>query len=111
MDIIVTLPKQEHKNFEKELPRILNGEFKVWLLHTKPRKLSTEERVYIVKNGQVFASMKVVDIVENSSIQCSTTQREFAAKYLLYLNDYREEEMDIKIRGFRGFRYRDSLLF
>lgn len=106
MDIVVTLPQKEYYRFEKELGRIKSGQGYVWYLWNIPSELNEGDRVYIIKQNRLMASMRVVGIFENKEyLDATTAQLESAAKCLVHLTDYQEEE-PLKIEAFGGFRYK-----
>ncbi|MFF2532257.1 hypothetical protein ACFVS2_25440 [Brevibacillus sp. NPDC058079] len=108
MDIVVTIPKSEYENDEKETERFLsnpNDYEQFWTLSRIPKKLEVGDRVYFVRNNQIESSMRVDRINQNSVTTCEVTEREWAGVQL-FLDDLRIESIDISVRGFQGFRYR-----
>jgi hypothetical protein len=107
MDIVVTIPKSEYQNDENETTDYLDNPdiVQFWNFSRIPKKLQVGDRVYFVKNNRIESSMKVIDIVTNSSTKCETTGRTWAGKCQLFLDDLREENIPIQIKGFQGFRY------
>jgi hypothetical protein len=106
MDIVVTIPKNEYTNDDKENDDIKNGSNAFWTLSKKPTKLLIGDRVYFVKNKSIQSSMKVIDILTNSQMQCDTTDRTWIGNCQIVMDDFREENLPKHIKGFQGFRYR-----
>ena len=107
MDIVVTIPKSEYRNDDKETELYKTGEYEqFWTLNRMPKNLSEGDRVYFVKHGQVDSSMKVIRIEKDSSTRCEVTGREWKGNCQLFLSDLQEESNEINVKGFRGFRYR-----
>jgi hypothetical protein len=107
IDIVVTIPKPEYENDDKETQDMLEKDLvQFWTLSKVPRKLRIGDRVYFVKNGKIESSMRVVDIIENSTMTCETTKRTWSGKCQIIMDDLRMEQLDIQVKGFQGFRYR-----
>jgi hypothetical protein len=107
MDIVVTIPKSEYQNDAIETNDYLDNADMVqfWTLSRVPKRLQVGDRVYFIKNNRIESSMKVIDIVTDSSTKCETTGRTWAGKCQLFLDDLREENIPIQIKGFQGYRY------
>lgn len=104
-DIIVTIPKSEYQNDEKEDKNILENDHNAfWTFSRTPKSLNIGDRVYFVKNNRIDSSMRVIDIQENSSMLCETTDRIWSGRCQLLLDDLRSEETQY-MKGFQGFRY------
>jgi len=106
MDIVVTIPKSEYKNDDKETEFLLNNPdaHQFWVLSKIPKNLNIGDRVYFVKNNKIESSMEFYmdEVSENT---CEVTGRTWKG-YTLYLHDLRSENLSIKIKGFQGFRYK-----
>jgi hypothetical protein len=108
MDIVVTIPKTEYENDDKEnIDIITKGYTAFWTFKRNyPKKLKTGNRIYFVKHNQVDSSMLVTSFSDFRTGMCVTTNREWKGKIVL-LDDLRDEkQLDIKIKGFQGFRYK-----
>mgnify|MGYP001770562991 CR=1 FL=1 len=106
IDIVVTIPKSEYENDDRETQDMLEKDLvQFWTLSKVPRKLKIDDRVYFVKNEKIESSMRVVDIIGNSTMTCETTGRTWSGKCQIIMDDLREENIP-NIKGFRGFRYR-----
>lgn len=105
MDIVVTIPKSEYANDDKETSVYEQGGYEqFWQLSKRPTKLNVGDRIYFVKHGRVESSMQVVRIETNSTGLCDVTNREWRG-CLIYMNDLKIEN-GIETKGFQGFRYR-----
>lgn len=106
MDIVVTIPKSEYQNDDKETEFLLNNPdaYQFWVLNKRPKKLEIGDRVYFVKNNKVESSMEFYmdEITEN---RCEVTGRTWKG-YTLYLHELRTEYLPFVVKGFQGFRYR-----
>lgn len=106
MDIVVTIPKSEYKNDDRETEFMLNNPdaHQFWTLNKIPKNLNIGDRVYFVKNNKVESSMEFYmdEVAENL---CEVTGRTWKG-YTLYLNDLRDENFPFQVKGFQGFRYR-----
>jgi hypothetical protein len=107
MDIVVTIPKTEYENDDKETRDTLeNGYQQFWTLSKRPKRLSIKDRVYFVKRNKIESSMRVLDIKHNSSMLCETTGRMWNGICQIVMDDLRTEQLDLSVKGFQGFRYR-----
>ena len=109
MDIVVTIPKKEYKNDDKETEYYLNNEesYQFWALSKVPIRLNEEDRIYFIKNNKIESSMKIKRIEKCVLQKCDVTGREWKANCLLWMNDLKDEtNLNIKIKGFQGFRYK-----
>ncbi|MDF2879990.1 MAG: hypothetical protein K0R54_547 [Clostridiaceae bacterium] len=106
MDIVVTIPKFEYENDIKENEDIVDKRYDAfWTLSKIPKNLNIGDRVYFVKNNQISSSMKVVEIKEDSTSLCETTNRVWSGKCQIIMDDFREESI-LDIKGFQSFRYK-----
>lgn len=106
MDIVVTIPKREYENDERETKDMAAHNLNAfWTLSRVPKRLQVGDRVYFVKYDEVESSMKVLDIRVDSELTCETTKREWRGKCQLVLTDLRTEKGE-RCKGFQGFRYR-----
>lgn len=107
IDIVVTIPKSEYENDDRETQDMLDRDLvQFWTLSKMPRRLKIGDRVYFVKDGKIESSMKVVDIIENSTMTCETTGRTWSGRCQIIMDDLRIEHLNIQVRGFQGFRYK-----
>lgn len=106
MDIVITIPKSEYKNYDNEIKDVLlKGHDMFWTLARIPKRLSADNRVYFVKDGEIGSSMKVIEINRDTSSTCETTGRTWSGKCQIVMNDYRKEAIQ-NVKGFQGFRYK-----
>jgi hypothetical protein len=106
MDIVVTIPKSEYQNDDKETAALLTdpNAFQFWVLKREPKRLCIGDRVYFIKNNKVESSMKVFN--KNwSKNHCDVTNRDWEG-FVLYLNDLEFLKSPIPAKGFQGFRYK-----
>lgn len=113
MDIVVTIPKTEYKNDKIETEWFLKNvdTYQFWTLNKTPQKLEIGDRVYFVKNNTIESSMEVFQIKYAEPCKliiedCYVTDRKWKGKCILYMNNLRKEDLNIKIKGFQGFRYK-----
>lgn len=105
MDIVVTIPKSEYANDDRETEVYEQGGYEqFWQLTRQPKQLNTNDRVYFVKYGRVDSSMRVTRIETKATAHCDVTGRKWSG-CLIYLDDLRGECIE-NVRGFQGFRYR-----
>lgn len=106
MDIVVTIPKSEYKNDDKELLDMKELDLEeFWTFKRLPTKLEIGDRIYFVKYNRIDHSMKVTEICKDSKEECYTTDREWEGN-IVYMEDYKKENLPISIKGFMGFRYK-----
>ncbi|MED4904111.1 hypothetical protein [Parageobacillus thermoglucosidasius] len=109
MDIVVTIPKSEYANDEAETRDYLANPENMeqfWTLSKRPKKLNIGDRVFFVKHGRIESSMRVTRIKDDATTVCETTGRVWSGKCQIFMDDLRMEHLDIRVRGFQGFRYR-----
>lgn len=107
MDIVVTIPKKEYENDDKETNDLLNNTDYVqfWTLHRVPKKLNEGDRVYFVKNNRIESSMRVIEIKTDSETDCLTTGRIWSGRCQIFMDDLVIENINLITKGFQGFRY------
>jgi hypothetical protein len=110
MDIVVTIPKSEYKNDDKETKFLEDNPDaqQFWVLKKVPTKLQIGNKIYFVKHGQIESSM-IIEGIEKCVLQkCDVTGREWTADCLLWLGNkiFDETGLNIKVKGFQGFRYK-----
>lgn len=112
-DIVVTIPKKEYKNDEIETKWFTKNvdSYQFWTLSRTPQRLEVGDRVYFVKNNKIESSMKVFQIEHAEPCKmitegCYVTGRQWKGKCIIYMTDLQYENLDIKIKGFQGFRYK-----
>ncbi|PLS18959.1 hypothetical protein CVD28_00735 [Bacillus sp. M6-12] len=108
MDIVVTIPKSEYLNDDKESKHMKEEDLvQFWTLNRSPKNISVGDRVYFVKNGEIESSMEIMEIEKDSSMTCLTTDRTWTGSCQLVLDDLQDEHhLGIHVKGFQGFRYR-----
>lgn len=105
MDIVVTIPKSEYENDDRETAVYEQGGYEqFWQLRNRPKQLLVNDRVFFVKHNLVESSMRVVRIEVEASATCEVTNREWSG-CLIYLDDLCKEKGP-RVRGFQNFRYR-----
>lgn len=106
MDIVVTIPKTEYENDDKERIDVQEKRLvQFWMLARRPKRLNVGDRVYFVKYGRIESSMKVIEIKVRSKMTCETTGREWSGSCQIVM-DNRQAETGIEAKGFQGFRYK-----
>lgn len=108
MDIVVTIPKLEYKNDDLETQFLTENEdaFQFWSLSRKPTKLNIGDRIYFVKDNKIDSSMRVFDIKSQENMRCDVTNRIWTSRYQICMDDLRNEVLNIRTKGFQGFRYK-----
>lgn len=108
IDIVVTIPKSEYGHDDLETDFLLENPdyYQFWTLSKVPKKLNIGDRIYFVKRNKVESSMEVFDIKTNQAEHCEVTDRNWNGKCLIYFKELREEEANIEVKGFQGFRYK-----
>ena len=87
MDVVVTIPKSEYVNDDKETAVFEQGGYEqFWQLARRPKDLIVGERVYFVKHNKIESSMKVVRIEEKATETCTVTGRAWNG-CLIFMND------------------------
>lgn len=108
MDIVVTIPKSEYDNDDRETA-LFNSDkdyIQFWTMSKLPKSIKVGDRVYFVKHGEIESSMQVYDIELNAENICEVTERTWKG-CTLYMTDLRDERhLGIKVKGFQGFRYK-----
>lgn len=106
MDIVVTIPKSEYNNDDKETKEMLEHDYiQFWTLARVPKRLAVGDRIYFVKNKCIESSMRVLEIKVNSSMDCETTGRTWSGRCQIVMDSLREEYIE-NVSGFQGFRYK-----
>lgn len=108
MDIVVTIPKTEYENDDMETALLQNDKdyIQFWILKKMPKDMDVGDRVYFVKHGLVESSMEIYDFEFDAENICEVTNRKWTG-CTLYMTDLRyENDLDIKVKGFQGFRYK-----
>ena len=108
MDIVVTIPKKEYKNDDLETQELLtnHSSYQFWTMNRIPKKLKEGDRVYFVRENKIDSSMEVFNIEYDTENRCMVTGRLWRGKCTLCLCGLREENIDLNIKGFQGFRYK-----
>lgn len=111
MHIVVFVPKREYETDTAEVRALQDSDIVAfWTLSKVPKRLRVGERVYFVRNGRIVDSMRVIEIKQNSTMECDTTGRTWSGKCQIVMDEYREEYFDVKVKAFQGFAYMDRLL-
>lgn len=108
MDIVVTIPKSEYKNDDKETFDIINKDLAAFWTFKRafPKDLQKGDRVYFVKHNKIDNSMIVTDFCSEYQQICTTTNRTWQG-YIVMLDNLRDErDLNITVKGFQGFRYK-----
>lgn len=108
MDIVVTIPKSEYEHDDSETEFLLQNPdyFQFWTLSKVPKKLNIGDRIYFVKRNIVESSMEIFNILTNQNEHCDVTDRNWSRKCMVYFKEIREENINIEVKGFQGFRYK-----
>lgn len=84
---MVTILKHEYENDDRKTKEMLEKDLnQFWTLSRIPKKLQVGDRIYFVKNGKIKSSIRVIEIIENSTMICETTGK--------------------TVKGFQSFRYK-----
>lgn len=120
MDIVVTIPKSEYANNDKErhVQKTLknytgDSYFGFRVFPTKPN-VAVGERIYFVRDGMVSYSKeifevsgKIVGLGNGIELVCDVTGRTWKGKCAVYFKNERDEKhLNILCKGFQGYRYK-----
>lgn len=107
MDIVVTIPKTEYANDDRETEYFLSDPdaYQFWVMKRIPKKLEVRDRVYFVRGNKIESSMQVYDIHFDVKTKCEVTGREWHG-CTLYMYDLKQENLEMEVKGFQGFRYK-----
>ena len=98
LDIVVTIPKSEYVNDDKETFVYEQGGYEqFWQLSRQPKKLNIGDRMYFVKNGVIGSSMRMIRFETKATVSCEVTNRTWNG-CLIFMDDLRQQ-----VRGFQGF--------
>jgi len=106
MDIVVTIPKTEISNTEKEnkfAEKHKGNAVQFFKVSRKPTKLNVGNKVYICKNGVIDHYHKFLGFKDN--MKCDVTNRVWDGVNLMLEYPPIKMENPIKAKGFRGFKY------
>lgn len=110
MDILVTTPKTEVINSQREANELIQaggGEY-FRRLNTRPKNLKPGDKIFYTENGFV-RGYAVVKEIRTDQMQCSTTGKHFAAGiYLIMDANSWKWIKPIAYPGFQGWRYFDA---
>ena len=111
MDIVVTIPKSEYTNNlnERKYQKENINAFGFRTFKNIPKQLKVGDRIYFVKNGIVSYSKKIIKIdTASTKLKCDVTKKKFVNKgcFIYFNNEQDESHLNIKCKGFRGFRYK-----
>lgn len=107
IDIVVTIPKSEYKNDDKETKYFLKNQedtCQFWTMNRVPKKLQLGDRIYFVKNNKIESSMRFI-YDDRGSNHCVVTNRDWYG-YTIFMDDLRYEDLPFEVKGFQGFRYK-----
>lgn len=113
MDIVITIPRHEYKNIDKEIEWAKNltqnqreSSTKNWTLSKLPSKIKNGDRCYFIKNGKIEHYRNILGWDKYSGgFSCDVTGRSWYGSYLelsvlpVYLKN------PVPMKGFQGFRY------
>lgn len=111
MDIVVTIPKKESANIEKEEEWAEENKDTAaicfWKVSNEPRKLNAGDRVYFVENGMItsYNIFKYCDW----DLTCEVTGREWPGLNLVMEIPTAILKKPVPMKGFRGFRYMERV--
>lgn len=108
MDVVVTIPKKEYKNDDRETQAFMEeeGSCQFWTFARKPTMLKVGDRMHFVKHGRVESSMRVFRIEQDTSQKCDVTERVWEGGLIAYMDDLQYHGTVIESKGFQGFRYK-----
>lgn len=95
LDIVVTIPKSEYVNDDKET--LFMNKVDTNNSGRQPKKLNIGDRMYFVKNGVIGSSMRMIRIETKATVSCEVTNRTWNG-CLIFMDDLRQQ-----VRGFQGF--------
>lgn len=113
MDVIVTIPKSEYGNIEKEIAwakklgkRQKRTASKNWTVSRAPKHIDDGDRCYFIRNGMITHYREIRGVQEfDHGFTCEVTDRDWWGPYL---------ELDVMpvvlkkpvpMKGFQGWRY------
>lgn len=106
MDIIVTIPKKEYDNIEKEdifVKQNENNVIQYWSMKRKPKNFNIGDNVYFVMNGKLIGYHECIGVEDDA--ECEVTNRIWDGFNLVLKCPMIELEKEIPMKGFQGFRY------
>jgi len=110
MNIIVTIPKSEKKNIDKEegFAKENSGEItQFWKIGRKPQNLNVGDKVYFVEDGLITCYQIFQGFEENP--YCEVTDRIWEGLNLILIYPPIYLDKPIPMKGFQGFRYTEDL--
>lgn len=120
MDIVVTIPKSEYINNDKErktqkaLRSLTNEEYFGFRVFNRKPNVQAGDRIYFVRDNIVSYSKEIFDVagsvcnLQNGlEIVCDVTGRTWNGKCAVYFRNERDESyLNIQCKWFQGFRYK-----
>jgi len=107
MDIVVTIPKKEAANIEKEERWAEENKYTTarcfWKVSGVPKKLKRGDRVYFVENGMITSYNEFMYC--DWDLTCDVTGREWPGLNLVMDIPAVILKKPVPMKGFRGFRY------
>lgn len=108
MDIVLTVPKKELKNVEKEeqwARKNKNNPDAIcfWKIGRIPKKLNKGDRVYFIHNGYIVNYNEFIGV--DYDIHCDVTGRYWDGLCLVMKIPSVPVNPPVPMRGFRGFQY------
>jgi len=105
LDILVTVPKTEIENTEKEnaFCQLYGDAVQFWAIPRKPKNLNIGDRVYFIKNGFIVNYNIFIGFVYDPV--CEVTGRVWRGLNLLLKCPAITLNNPIKKSSFRGFHY------
>lgn len=106
MDIVVTVPKKEMVNIEKEdeyISQMDGHSVQFWSLNKKPKDLNVGDRVYFVENGKIAYYHRFLGYVYDPV--CEVTGRVWHGLNLLLECPSINVDGSYPMKGFQGFHY------
>ena len=106
MDIMVTVPKTELKNLEREdnyAKENDNNIVQYWSISKKPKGLNIGDRVYFVENGYVRYWHEFIGF--ESDAMCEVTGRVWPGLNLVLKYPETKLKTPVAMRGFQSFHY------
>lgn len=109
MDIIVTIPKSQHKNVATEdawIDKMLEKgveTFSYWKVHRRPKDLNVGDRVYFIVDGEIICWHEFVDTVDDFT--CEVTGQYWPGLNLKLTNPAVYLDRPVAMKGFQGIRY------
>lgn len=107
MDIVITIPKKEIRNFKREVQQMRDHDLtKRYKVSNIPTMLDPGDTIFFLLDGEVCYKGEFIQSVKSSMFSCQTTRRDWSGLFLECAEIIECDEPErIKQRGFQGFRY------